>query len=109
VSKLVLDFQVPEKYEKQTVTAIIRAICQQVNALSEGAISARYQAQTSHPTTNASVAYAKGDFVWNSDPTEIGSVAAGVAAKYVLQGWECTTSGVGPNAVFKEMRVLTGN
>ncbi len=109
MSKLVLDFQVPEKYEKQAVTAIIRAICQQVNSLSEGAIAARYQAQTTNPTTNASVSYALGDIVWNSAPTEIGSVAAGIAAKYVLVGWECVAPGTGSGATFKEMRFLTGN
>lgn len=109
MSKLVLDFQVPNQYEKQAVTGIIRAICQQVNSLSEGAITARYQAQTANPTTNASVSYAQGDIVWNSKPTELSSVAPGLSAKYVLAGWECVGSGTGSGATFKEIRWLTGN
>jgi hypothetical protein len=109
LSKLVLDLRVPNQYDKQVITDIIRAVCTQVNNLSEGKLSARYQAQTTHPSTNASVAYAKGDIVWNSDPTEIGSVAAGIAAKYVLAGWIVVNPGIGPNATWKDIRWLTGN
>ena len=109
MSKLVLDLQVPNEYNKQTITGIVRAICQQVNSLSEGSIQARYQAQTSHPTGNAAVSYAQGDIVWNSQPTELSSVAPGLSAKYVLAGWECVSSGLGSAATFKEIRWLTGN
>jgi hypothetical protein len=47
VSKLLLELRVPNEYKKSDLTDIIRAICQQVNTLSEGRISARYQAQSS--------------------------------------------------------------
>jgi hypothetical protein len=104
LSKLVLELKVPHDYKKSDFAEIIRAICQQVNTLSEGRISARYQAQDSMP---ASVAAAVGDVVWHTNPTVVGSVAPGVAASYVLMGWVCT-AGSPTNATWQEWRVLTG-
>jgi hypothetical protein len=104
LSKLVLDLKVPSDYKKTDIAEIIRAICQQVNTLSEGRISARYQAQASVP---ASVAADVGDVVWNSNPTVTGSVAPGVAASFVNVGWICTVESP-TNATWQEMRVLTG-
>ena len=108
LSKLVLDLVVPDKYDKQVFSGIVRSICSQVNSLSEGSIQARYQASTSNPTVNAAVSYAQGDIVWNSQPSELSSVAPGVAAKYCLAGWLCTSPGIGPAATFTEIRWLTG-
>jgi hypothetical protein len=104
LSKLVLELKVGSKYDRQTFTDIIRQICQQVNKLSEGGITARYQAQVSVPV---SVAAAVGDVVWDSNTTVRGSVAPGVAASYVRTGWVCTV-GSPTNATWQEMRVLTG-
>jgi hypothetical protein len=104
VSKLLLDLRVPNEYKKSDLTDIIRAICQQVNTLSEGRISARYQAQSSSPS---SVAAAVGDVTWDSNTTVRGSVAPGVASSYVRIGWVCTV-GSPTNATWQEMRVLTG-
>ena len=105
MSKLVLDLKVPKNYDQSRLMDVIREICQQVNTLSEGRISARYQAQLSTP---ASVAADVGDVVWNSNPTVIGSVAPGVAASYVNIGWICTVES-DSNATWQEMRVLTGS
>lgn len=104
MSKLVLDLKVPAEYNKADFAQIIRAICQQVNTLSEGRISARYQAQISSPV---SVAADVGDMVWDSNATVTGSVAPGVAASYVRIGWVCTVESP-TNATWQEMRVLTG-
>jgi len=104
LSKLVLDLKVPTDYKKADYAEIIRVICQQVNTLSEGRISARYQAQTSVPS---SVAAQVGDVVWDSNATVRGSVAPGVAASYVRIGWICTVESP-TNATWQEMRVLTG-
>lgn len=105
MSKLVLDFKVPSAYDRSSFSEIIRAICSQVNTLSEGRISAKYQAQVSVPT---SVAAAVGDMVWDSNTTVRGSVAPGVAASYVRTGWVCTVESP-TNATWVEMRVLTGS
>lgn len=99
-----LDLRVPDKYDKQTLTDIIRAICNQVNQLSEGAITARYQAQSSVPT--ASVPAAVGDIVWDSNTTVRGSVAPGIAASYVRVGWICNVAG--SPGTWQEMRIPTG-
>jgi hypothetical protein len=107
VSKLVLDLKVPEKYERQALTDIIRAVCNQVNQLSEGQITARYQAQASVPT-GTSVSFQVGDMVWDSNATVRGSVAPGLAASYVREGWICVAPGTGATATFVEKRVLTG-
>lgn len=104
MSKLVLDLKVPNDYKKSDLAEIIRAICNQINTLSEGRISARYQAQASSP---ASVAAAVSDMVWDSNATVRGSVAPGVAASYVRIGWVCNVSSP-TNATWQEMRVLTG-
>jgi hypothetical protein len=104
VGKLVLDLRVPTDYKKAELAEIVRAICGQVNTLSEGRISARYQAQVSVPV---SVAAAVGDVVWDSNTTVRGSVAPGVASSYVRIGWVCTV-GSPTNATWQEMRLLTG-
>jgi hypothetical protein len=104
LSKLVLDLRVPVEYDRSRLAEIIRAICQQVNTLSEGRITARYQAQASVP---ASVAAEVGDVVWNVNPTVVGSVAPGIAASFVNMGWVCTVESP-TNATWQEMRVLTG-
>jgi hypothetical protein len=105
VSKLVLELKVPSDYNKADFTQIIRAICQQVNTLSEGRIEARYQAQMSAPS---SVAAAVGDIIWDANCTVRSSVAPGVAASYIRVGWICNVES-DTNASFEEMRVLTGS
>ena len=104
MSKLVLDLKVPPDYKKSDFSEIIRAICYQVNTLSEGRIAARYQAQASVPS---SVAAAVSDVIWDSNTTVRPSVAPGVAASYVRLGWVCTVASP-TNATWQEMRVLTG-
>lgn len=71
----------------------------QVNALSEGRLSGTYNAQSAVPTTGA---YAVGDFVRNSAPSELGSAAS----KYVVAGWLCLDDSP---LTFVQCRFLTGN
>ena len=104
MSKLNLDGQVPPDYKKSDFSQILRIICNQANALAEGRMSARYQAQSSVPV---SVAASVGDIVWDSNTTVRASVAPGLAASYVRIGWVCTV-GSPTNATWQEMRVLTG-
>lgn len=104
MSKLVLDLKVPPDYKRSDLAEIIRVICNQVNVLSEGRISARYQSQASVPS---SVAAAVGDVVWDSNTTVRPSVSPGVAASYVRLGWVCNVASP-TNATWQEMRVLTG-
>lgn len=86
----------PRLKADQDVTREIREHATQVNALSEGRISAHYTAQTATPTSGD---YVQGDFVRNSAPTELGTAGS----KYVVLGWVMT------NAGFLPCRVLTGN
>lgn len=72
---------------------------QQVNSLSEGRMVASYNAVPSVPTTGA---YAVGDFVRNSAPSELGSASS----KYVIFGWLCTDDSP---LTFVQCRFLTGN
>jgi hypothetical protein len=106
VGKLKFDFQVPDKYDRQTISQIVRAICNQVNQLSEGTITARYQAQSAIPSGTA-VSYAQGDIIWDTSPSVLGSVAPGVASQYVRLGWVCTAPG--SPGTLKEIRVLIGS
>jgi hypothetical protein len=105
LSKLVLDLKVPVDYDRSRLAEIIRAICSQVNTLSEGRITARYQAQVSVP---ASVAAQVGDIVWDSNATVRGSVSPGVASSYVRAGWICTVESP-TNATWQEIRWPTGS
>ena len=104
MSKLILDLRVPEKYTRADIAPIIRAICSQVNLLSEGKIQARYQAQVSVPA--GSVSAQVGDIVWDSNTTVRGSVAPGIAASYVRLGWVCNVAG--NPGTWQEIRTLTG-
>jgi hypothetical protein len=71
-----------------------------VNMISEGRMSGTINAQPSSPTFGA---YAQGDFVKNSTPTELGTTPN----KYVVLGWICTVAG--DPATFVPVRALTGN
>lgn len=84
----------------QRVTELLRAVNEQVNALTEGNLHAVHSARTAAPTTGT---WAKGDFVRKSDTAEAGSASS----KYVITGWICTVSGT--PGTWLECRVLTGN
>ena len=77
-----------------------KQIAQQVNALSEGRLSATYNAYTAAPTTGT---WAKGDYIKNSNPAEAGAVSS----KYVILGWVCTVAGT--PGTWLQCRALTGN
>lgn len=104
MSKLVLDFMVPAQYDRQTISEIIRAICNQANSHAEGRLAARYNAQSTIPS---SVAGAVSDFVPNNNATVInGTVTGTLVGNYIVTGWICTV-GSPTNATWKEVRVLT--
>jgi len=77
-----------------------REIARQVNSLSEGAISATYNALTTAPTAGT---YQAGDVIKNSAPTELGATSS----KYVVTGWMCVASGT--PGTWVQTRSLTGN
>ena len=79
---------------------MLRETAIQVNALSEGQFSARYQSATSAPTAGK---YAQGDFVFNSNPTELGTAGS----KYFIEGWKCLAGGT--PGTWVQARYLTGN
>lgn len=79
---------------------LLRDAAIQVNGLSEGRITATYNAYTAAPTSGV---WAQGDFLRNSAPSELGSSSS----KYVILGWICTVSG--EPGTWLQCRVLTGN
>lgn len=79
---------------------LLKRIAYQVNLLSEGALVARYTARTAAPTTGK---YARGDFIANSEPSELGAVGS----KYVITGFLCVVGG--EPGTFVQTRALTGN
>jgi hypothetical protein len=87
------------QYSRESVGDALSKIDEQLNALSEGRLSASYQARSTVPATGS---YALGDKVWNSTPAELGTVGG----KYIVLGWICVTPGT--PGTLKEMRVLTG-
>lgn len=79
---------------------LLRDAAIQVNGLSEGRITATYNAYTAAPTSGV---WAQGDFLRNSAPSELGSSSS----KYVILGWICTVSG--EPGTWLQCRALTGN
>ena len=75
-------------------------LAQQVNALSEGGLSAVHNAAINAPTAGKFVA---GDVIRNAAPSESGTAGS----KYVVTGWICTVSG--SPGTWVETRSLTGN
>lgn len=100
MSKLSGAVKVPREYVFSVWAEILRKLEQQVNRLSEGRIDARHDAKTSIPTTGT---WAQGDFVDNSEPSELGSAGS----RYVIVGWICTVGG--SPGTWVERRTLTGN
>lgn len=78
----------------------LREHATQVNLLSEGRLAAEYGATTAAPTTGT---HARGDFVRNSEPSELGAASS----KYVIYGWLCVTGG--EPGTWVQCRFLTGN
>lgn len=82
------------------LTNILRDVTNQLNNLTEGRVSAVYNAQPSIPTAGTNY---QGDFVRNSTPSELGTAGS----KYTIQGWTCTVSGT--PGTWLPVRTLTGN
>lgn len=64
------------------------------------AINAQRNDGTAAPTSGT---WARGDFVWNSTPSEAGTAGS----KYVVLGWICTAGGT--PGTWLAARTLTGN
>lgn len=91
---------IPRSNVDAETTRWYREIAQQVNAVSEGRIAGFYTAATAAPTTGT---WAKGDFVLNSSPSELGTAGS----KYLVHGWRCTVAGT--PGTWLQCRFLTGN
>lgn len=89
-----------EKLLNLRLKDIFRVWGTRLNAISDGQISAIDNAATAAPTTGT---YAKGDFIRNSAPSELGSAAS----KYVIYGFLCVTGGT--PGTWVQCRFLTGN
>lgn len=87
-----------QKALKQRLYEINRDVATQVNAISEGLLQGASNAAVAMPTTGT---YARGDFVRNAEPSELGAASS----KYVVFGWICTAAPL----TFAQMRFLTGN
>jgi hypothetical protein len=102
MGKLVISSRLPYTYQHAQFITLMREMESQVNLLAEGQIAASYSAYTAAPTGTAQ-AYSQGDFLRNSQPTELG--AAG--SKYVVLGFVCVASGT--PGTWVACRCLTGN
>lgn len=82
------------------LSPILRDIANKVNSLADGRLTAIDNALTAAPTTGT---WARGDFVRNSAPSELGAVSS----KYVVIGWLNVAGGT--PGTFVQCRFLTGN
>ena len=76
-----IDFvqKIPFQWNRSVMMEVIRAICQQVDGLSEGRVSAYHGQMTAPPTSGT---WVRGDWVKNSLPSTTGYF-----------GWICVDSG----------------
>lgn len=92
--------QTPRLLADPSLFREMREHATQVNQLTEGKVSAIYNADTAAPTTGT---HAQGDFIRNSAPVEAGLVGS----KYVVFGWVCVSGGT--PGTWVQTRYLTGN
>lgn len=90
---------IPPQSTPVELARLLRDITHQVNAITEGQQYAFHSSLTATPSFGS---WAKGDFVLNSSPSELG--AAG--SKYIVHGWRCVSSGI--PGTWVEVRTLTG-
>ena len=83
-----------------TLADILRSHATKLNQMADGRLVAIDNALPTAPTTGQ---WARGDFVRNSLPSELGAPGA----KYVIEGWICVAGGTPGTFVAK--RFLTGN
>lgn len=83
----------------RALAQILPSFAKQVNAVSEGRISGRYNALTAPPAIGK---YQAGDYIPNSAPAVLGTAGA----QYVLKGWICV--GSGEPGTWAEDRGVTG-
>lgn len=83
------------------MTSEWRKLASQLNQLSEGQVVAVTNAATAAPVGGA-VDYNLGDFVLNSEPSEIGTTGS----KYIVHGWRCVAAGA--PGTWVECRFFTG-
>lgn len=95
----------PDGDQKQLVrqlNGLLKSIITQLNQVSEGQVVAVTNAATAAPTGGV-VDYNLGDFVLNSEPSELGTAGD----KYIIHGWRCIAAGA--PGTWVECRFLTGN
>jgi len=78
----------------------LNKIVNKLNGVAAGNFGSLDNASTAAPTSGT---WAKGDFVTNSNPSELGSAGS----KYVVIGFICTASGT--PGTWLQCRCLTGN
>ena len=79
---------------------LFRELARKIDLNSYGYMAGREGRGTAAPTTGT---WALGDYVWNSNPSELGSVGS----KYWIRGWVCLVAG--EPGTWEEDRGLTGN
>ncbi|MCW3539335.1 hypothetical protein [Burkholderia cenocepacia] len=88
------------------VAALQRAlgpIVKQLNALSDGQLAATNNAAAGPPGADSLTTYARGDFIRNALPEELGNSGS----RYTVRGWVCIEAG--KPGQWREERCLTGN
>lgn len=86
--------------QRVRITELFVDHAKKVNALASGHFRARNNTGTAAPTAGT---WAQGDFVANSNCTELGTASS----KYVVMGWVCVAGGT--PGTWVQSRTLTGN
>ena len=102
MGKIVISSRLPLNYQHGQVQTLLREAENQLNALAEGRVAATYNAHTAAPTGTAQ-SYSQGDFIRNSEPSELGTAGS----MYVIFGFLCVAGG--SPGTWVPCRFLTGN
>jgi len=107
-NRLSLSVKVPQQYRRADFVDAFNLIDAKVNALGEGAISGFHNATTAIPSGFPVGTYAVGDFVRNTNLTQIATSTLFGGATYCIEGWICIDQTTNVGAFKPKLAVITG-
>lgn len=99
--------RVPAQYRRSDLVEVFNLIDAKVNAIGEGAISGTHNATTAIPSGFPVGTYAIGDFVRNTNPTQLTTPALFGGSTYCVEGWLCLSQTTNVGAFKPKLAVIT--
>lgn len=107
-NRLASGARVPFQYRRSDLVDIFNLIDAKVNALGEDAITAFHNATTAIPSGFPVGTYAVGDFVKNTNITQLSTSILFGGSTYCIEGWLCIDQTTNVGAFKPKLAVITG-